>query len=241
MARLSNSVLGYWRRTFATECLHILGNLSFHISDTLDPKRPAMILELTDGSVQVAVTPDIAERSGIAVSDDVSPDDLKRGLRRAGVTLHDPDYLFYLSTDEPLPSGSTKAPRQLTDADRTAFDIFYNTASEQDREDAWVELHHWAVFGCFDGDRLVSAASMNLWNDSLIADLGVLTLPDARGKGIARAVVQAINMFSRQQGYEPQYRCQLDNQASVALAKSSGLTLFGQWTVASDPRVPGKE
>jgi len=82
---------------------------------------------------------------------------------------------------------------------------------------------------------------MNLWSDSPIADLGVLTLPDARGKGMARAVVQAINTVSRQQGYEPQYRCQLDNHASVALAKSCGLMLFGQWTVATDPRVSSKE
>jgi predicted GNAT family acetyltransferase len=90
------------------------------------------------------------------------------------------------------------------------------------------------VFGCFDGDRLISAASAYPWESSRIADLGVLTLPDVRGKGYARAVVQAINWHSRHQGYEPQYRCQLDNHASVSLAKACGLTLFGEWVVASD-------
>jgi hypothetical protein len=34
--------------------------------------------------------------------------------------------------------------------------------------------------------------------------------------------------------FEPQYRCQLDNHASVALAKACGLTLFGKWVVAAD-------
>jgi len=140
MATFSNPVLGYWHRIFAADRLNTVGNLSFGISDRLNPKRPAMILELTDGSVRAVVTSAIAERSGIADSDGFSPDDLKIRLRDAGVTLHDPDFLFYLSTDERLPSDPTKAPRQLTDADRTAFDVFYNTASEQDREDAWVEL-----------------------------------------------------------------------------------------------------
>ncbi|PZU71456.1 MAG: GNAT family N-acetyltransferase [Brevundimonas sp.] len=195
-----------------------------------------MMLEQADGSLRLVVTPEIAQRAGIAELDGLAADDLKSCLGQAGVTLHDPDYLFYLSADVHVVEDPAKAPRKLTDADRTAFEIFYNAASEQDREDAWVELDHWAVFGCFDGGRLVCAASMNLWDDSPIADLGVLTLPDARGKRFARATVQSINRFSQQQGYEPQYRCQMDNHASVALARSCGLTLFGRWTVATDPR-----
>ena len=62
----------------------------------------------------------------------------------------------------------------------------------------------------------------------------MLTLPDVRGRGFARAVVLTISDFSRREGYEPQYRCQLDNLASVALAKSCGFALFGKWIVASD-------
>jgi predicted GNAT family acetyltransferase len=90
------------------------------------------------------------------------------------------------------------------------------------------------VFGCFDGDRLVSAASACLWENAPVADLGVLTLPDVRGRGFARTVVLTISDFARREGYEPQYRCQLDNLTSVALAKSCGFALFGKWIVASD-------
>jgi hypothetical protein len=36
-----------------------------------------------------------------------------------------------------------------------------------------------------------------------------------------------------QKGYEPQYRCQLDNHASLAVAKAAGLTHFGTWEVVS--------
>lgn len=228
-------VINHWHRAFATDRPIVHGTLSYGVSATLNPRRPAMILQETDGTAQAVVTPEVAHRIGLQASDALSVADLQDRLAAAGIALHDPDHLFYLATDRRQATAPTATARRLSEADRPAFDTFYHAASEQDREDAWVELDHWAVFGCFDGDRLVCAASMNLWDDSPIADLGVLTLPDARGKGFGRAVVQAINHHARQQGYEPQYRCQLDNRASVALAKSCGLALFGQWIVAAGP------
>lgn len=227
-------VLDYWHRALAADRASIHGTLSFAVSAALNPRRPAMMLERQDGSVQAVVRPEIAERLGSMEWDGCSADEAKRRWQAVGVTLHDADYLFYLPAIAGNEGDGILNPRRLTEADRSAFDIFYHTASEQDREDSWVELDHWAVFGCFDGDRLVSAASMNLWDDSPIADLGVLTLPEARGKGFARAVVEAINLYARRQGHEPQYRCQLDNAASVALARSCGFALFGQWVVAAD-------
>lgn len=155
-------------------------------------------------------------------------------LAKEGVVFHDPDFLFYLPADAAAETGGARSARRLTAGDHAAFGIFHSSTSEDDREDAFVELDHWAVFGCFDDDRLVSAASAILWNDSPVADLGVLTLADARGRGYARAAVHAINRYSLQQGYEPQYRCQLDNHASVALAKACGLTLFGKWIVGTN-------
>lgn len=172
-----------------------------------------MVLELCDGTRHVATG----------------------GAPEAGVRFHDPDFLFYLSVGAAaVPDIERRgAVRQLADADQTLFGDFHADASEQDREDAWVELDHWAVFGSFEGDRLVSAASLLRWPDSSIADLGVLTLVDARGRGHARAVVHAAARFARSKGQEPQYRCQVDNHASIALARSCGFVLFGRWTVAT--------
>jgi len=100
-------------------------------------------------------------------------------------------------------------------------------------DDAYVELDHWAVFGTFEQDRLVGAASAYPWQDAQIADVGVLTLAPFRGRGHARRVVREICKYVYGQGYEPQYRCQLDNLASAAVAKAAGLTLFGTWEVIS--------
>jgi GNAT superfamily N-acetyltransferase len=87
-----------------------------------------------------------------------------------------------------------------------------------------------------DGGWLGCAASMYPWGDAPVADLGVLTLPRFRGQGYGRRVVRAMSRYALARGYEPQYRCQLDNHASVALAGSAGLVPFGTWDiVAPDP------
>lgn len=121
----------------------------------------------------------------------------------------------------------------MTDRDGAIFSAFQSSATEQDLDDAYVELDHWAVFGSLDGDRLVCAASMYPWEDAPIADTGVLTLPPFRGRGHARRVVRSISRHACERGFEPQYRCQSDNAASAALAKAAGLALFGTWEVIS--------
>lgn len=236
-------ILNYWHAAFVGRSVGIGSNLSLVVSDRLSRKRPAVILEGADGLTRAALMPELADRIDADKAGNMSIDGLRALLAEAGISLHDPDFLFY------LPAGPSRVPaahqmnrpRQLTNDDRTAFDIFQSEASEQDLEDSWVELDHWAVFGRFDDDRLVCAASMYLWENSPVADLGVLTLADARGKGHAHAVVQAINQHARHKGYEPQYRCQIDNHASIALAKACGLALFGKWVVASPLEDPKQE
>nr|WP_277925856.1 GNAT family N-acetyltransferase [Sphingomonas sp. JXJ CY 53] len=168
-----------------------------------------MILTRDDGTVSVALQPSLAERAQLLDAGSISLPDLRTRLAASGIVL----------------------VRRVTEADRDAFDRFYRSASPQDRDDAWVEFDHAAVFGSFDGDRLVCAASMVPWPESPLADLGVLTLPDARGRGHARAVIAAIADHAVTAGYEPQYRCQTDNRASVALARSAGFGSLGQWEV----------
>jgi hypothetical protein len=43
--------------------------------------------------------------------------------------------------------------------------------------------------------------------------------------------VRALSAAALQRGYEPQYRCQMDNVASAALAGSAGFERFGRWDV----------
>lgn len=236
MTSFPQPILNYWHDLFAGDAVVAGGEAScIAVNSALDGKRRAMILEHAGGSIVAVLTPALADRIGVDRTRRMSIAALRERLAALGVRLHDPDYLFYLP--ETPKQGGAASPaancRQLTPADREAFETFQAEASEQDLEDAYVELDHWAAFGSFEGDRLVSAASMYPWDNQRIADVGVLTLPAFRARGHARSVLQAINSFARCQGYEPQYRCQTDNDASVALARAAGLMLFGRWEVAS--------
>jgi GNAT superfamily N-acetyltransferase len=125
--------------------------------------------------------------------------------------------------------------RRLTAEDAELFKAFEASATEQDLDDAYVELDHWRVFGALVEGKLVAAASMYPWDNSKIADMGVLTLPEYRGQGHGKAVVQALAKHAYELGYEPQYRHQSHNLSSKGVALGCGFEFFGQRDVVLLP------
>ncbi|MGG0669872.1 GNAT family N-acetyltransferase [Sporosarcina koreensis] len=238
MKLFSQTITTFWQTQFLNgDILYIDKAFTVTINPDLSEDRRVMMLETSDGRVMAVLTPELADKLDLYQWQDLSEFAFRQKLIEIGVTLHGADYLFYFSRaeknilmQEPLESSL----RQLTEQDETIFSEFESAASKQDLDDAYVELDHWAVFGSFEKSRLVSAASMYPWgNAQQIADLGVLTLIPFRGKGHARKVVRSICKYAYNQEYEPQYRCQLDNEASVSLAKAAGFTLFGKWETIS--------
>lgn len=145
------------------------------------------------------------------------------------------DQFFYFSQKALSTLRLKKVPcyiRALTIADTKIFQSFCESSSEEDLDGASVELEHWLVYGLFSNEQLVAVASMYSWDEEAnIADLGVLTLSDQRGKGYARELVLAICQAALDKGYQPQYRCQLDNKGSLALANSLNLIPYIKWDV----------
>ncbi|MCG7407026.1 GNAT family N-acetyltransferase [Paenibacillus sp. ACRRX] len=233
----SQTTTDFWQAPFVN------GSLLYHdeeftiiINSDLSEDNRVMVLETTDGKVSAVLTPALADKAGLTVQEELTEAIFRQKLNGAGITLHGADYLFYFTEEDKhvLEQETVKGDlRQLTVQDDVVFSEFQASASEQDLDDAYVELDHWAVFGSFDQHNLVCAASMYPWENAQIADIGVLTLIAYRGKGHARNVVRSISRYACKQGYEPQYRCQLDNYASTSLAKAAGLTLFGKWEVVS--------
>jgi RimJ/RimL family protein N-acetyltransferase len=235
-------VTDYWHATFSGDDV-LLRDATFTVAVNagLSEDRRVMVLRTTDGAVAAVLTPSLADAVGVCESRPRSEADLRRALSEGGVALHPADNVFYFSRADLntlLDEGPHPGVRRLSGADAALFAQFQSSAPEQDLDDAYVEMDHWAVFGAFAQGRLVTAASMYPWGGARIADLGVLTLPAYRRRGHARAVVRASCKHAAQHGYEPQYRCQLDNHASLAVAKAAGLTLFGTWEVVS-PGSPG--
>ncbi|WP_227011822.1 GNAT family N-acetyltransferase [Paenibacillus lutimineralis] len=237
MPIFSPTITDFWQTEFLNgDVLYSDEVFTIAINPDLDEDRRIMVLETIDGRVMVVLTPALAEKTALHKKQGLSEETFRQKLNEAGVSLHGADYLFYFSEADKnvvLQENLEGELRRLTGHDHAVFSNFQSSASEQDLDDAYVELDHWAVFGSFEQNRLVSAASMYPWENSRIADLGVLTLTSFRGKGHARKVVRSISKYAYGQGYEPQYRCQLDNLASVSLAKAAGLTLYGKWDVVS--------
>lgn len=233
----SPSITGFWQGSFGNgETVAGTDGLSITVNPDLPQDRRVTVLEEPNGPARVALTPALAERIGLRGRPDWTITSLRAALADAGIILHEADYIFYFSEDaknQVLAEPDATGVRLLGPADAEAFATFEAANTEQDLDDAYVELDHWAVVGAFQDEELVSATSAYPWADSRLADLGVLTLPTARGQGHARNVVRTIARHAYARGYEPQYRCQLDNVASRALAGRSGLSLFGTWEVIS--------
>lgn len=233
MPGFSAAVERFWRAPLQRGEVLLRADALTIVSDPgLPDEHRATITDIRGGPTIAALSPATAARVLARPVRDES--ELRAALADAQVLLHPADAVFYFSLDAKadLLSGPGEANvRRLSEGDRDAFAAFAAAAPAQDLDDAYVELDHWAVFGGFDGQQLVSAASMYPWGGADLGDLGVLTLPGSRRSGLARAVVREICRHAYRQGYEPQYRCQLDNAASLALAASAGFTWFANWEV----------
>lgn len=228
----SDTVNTYWRDTFRGEGV-VFEDKHFSIATTsaLDDGADGAILDMADRTLVIlrkALAKQLLSETPLSVSE------FHRCLAEAGIRCHGADHLFYFPEAELKDIAKLDIwpdIRLLTEEDAPLFDAFCDKASEADLDAASVELDHWLVAGAFENGELVSAASMYPWDDTRLADTGVLTLPYARGKGYASRLFRAISHFAIERGFEPQYRCQLDNLPSVALAKTCGLVEFGKWDV----------
>jgi RimJ/RimL family protein N-acetyltransferase len=221
----ASAIADYWNAPFdAGTVLFADGGFRLSVNPSLAADRRVQVLT-TDGLIRAVVTPEIAAQLGQVTS----LNELHTQLGSAGLALNGADFLYYFgSHDRPTAHPSV---RRLSADDAALFARFESATSDQDRDDAFVELDHWAVFGAIVDGELVSAASAYPWSNSPVADMGVLTVVSARGAGHGRAVIHALSAFAIDEGYQPQYRCQLDNAASIALAGRAGLSLFGTWDV----------
>ena len=237
ITKFSPIIEAYWHDLFLTgDQIYQNDQLTVVVSTILQPERQLMLRQCVGGRLWAVMTPDIASRLGLSTGLQIGFSEaiLRQRLQQTEIRLHGADQLFYFSAADQqalLQQARLAHVRQLHAEDAALFARFQSLASEQDLDDAYVELDHWAVFGAFADGQLVCAASMYPWDGKKIADTGVLTLPDYRGAGHARGVIRGISRYACEQGYQPQYRCQTDNLASTALAKAAGLDLYGRWEV----------
>lgn len=232
----SNIVHSYWQNQTGVNTAFKNDSYSVFLNEDLDKDYELMILEFAKNVNWVIMRYDLLDRLGKENLEKLDFIQFKSVLEKQAIPLHGADHVFYFSEEEKTRIKSLEFPhsiRALTKPDTAYFTVFEDSATEQDLDDASVDIDHWKAYGAFEDDKLVAVASMYPWDDnSQIGDMGVLTLLDYRGKGYAKKLIEIISQSALQQGYEPQYRCQLDNIGSVGLAKKLNLDLFALWNVS---------
>lgn len=238
---ISPVVQQYWNDQFQGEILCNHPKFTLLLNEDLEEESQIMTLEFPSGNNWAMISPKVANHlkgTNLLHLDFEKFIDL---LKHKQLFLYGADYIFYFPEEEKsviLNLNDPQNMRPLTKNDTDYFTIFESLSTEEDLDGAFVELNHWKVFGIFENNQLITVTSVYPWReDSKLADIGVITLDNFRGKGYARQAVQVISKATLQDGYEPQYRCQLNNTASVALAKKLNLSLFAKWNCISPESV----
>lgn len=136
-------------------------------------------------------------------------------------------HLAYYLYPPDLPAYLPPAPfvlRQLSPADSDHMRALHEANTPEDVEEGFVEVSHEIAFGCFSDDLLVAAASG--YERTGFMDIGVLTHPAYRQKGLGKAVVGAVCKWSIQRDMIPQYRCNQQNYASAGVAERLHFRLY---------------
>lgn len=232
-------VVTYWNSQIHGELLLTNRQMSAVQNDSLSAnRRVTLLLDQSTGHTVVAAQAQVwAQMDLTALQDEAPIEQVIAKLKDIGIEMHTPDNMFYppAGSDLELPSLPTGMSVTVLDSDSVdhvaMFDDFERQAPRADLEQAQVALDDWLVVGVVYEGRLVGVASLYPWGDDTFADIGVLTLPGFRGKGVAKTLVQRAHRMVRDRGYVLQYRCQIDNVASRALAESVGLELYAQWSI----------
>lgn len=229
LMKFPEPIYRYWKTPFIGTDLYRDSKLSVVLNPELEADEKVTILHTVgDAHTAIALRPDVAQSlKATAIWDAGGPLSeavVREGLQQIGIVMHGADNLFY-----------------LPDSARGAlFAEFERHVSQEDLDAALIDLDDWAVFGALGQDgRLLSIASTYPWGGVPLADIGVLTLESARGNGCAKQLLRAAARHAMARGYELQYRCQLDNKASMALAQAAGLVLFGCWEISSPDSAAG--
>ncbi len=132
-------------------------------------------------------------------------------------------YLFPPSLPDPTPRHPFIL-RQLTDKDAEAMSALHAANTAEDVDEGFVEVSHLVAFGCFYGDQLVSAASGYMRTGFL--DIGILTHPDFRKKGLGKSAVGGVCQWAIQRDIIAQYRHNVLNINSQYVAKSLNFEMY---------------
>jgi RimJ/RimL family protein N-acetyltransferase len=230
---LRQRVLATWQRAFPGLSDPLDEPGTSILADPQTPPTAWVSLWPVGQRVVVRVAPDVAEQLRAVLErspprhrmtgDDVAACWPDQPAERAPQRLHALDP----ATFRPASPAPDHQVRELTEADRDAFEEFLGRCSADDRDEGDVDIggEHELTVGMQVDDRIVAVASMFEWRG--FSDLGVLTAPQYRRQGTGSAVVSALCERLLDGPRVVVYRYSLDNPGSAGVARTLALTPIG--------------
>ncbi len=124
--------------------------------------------------------------------------------------------------------------RGLAECDAGVFEELTSHLSELDREHGGLDFSPQAMWGAFVEERMVAAASCDLWPGRL-AHLGVAVHPDFRGRKIGQAVAMEAAKGALAQGRIVQFRVVQARADGMDLAIRLGFEPFAETIYVHPP------
>jgi predicted GNAT family acetyltransferase len=142
------------------------------------------------------------------------------------IESHGHGITYYLHPSD-LPAHLPPQPfhvRKLSSADADGMTALNEACTAEEVEEGYVEVTHQIAFGCFHQEQLVAASSG--YERRGFLDIGVLTHPDFRKKGLGKAVVGALCAWAVEKHIIAQYRHDALNLNSQHVAVSLGFNPY---------------
>jgi RimJ/RimL family protein N-acetyltransferase len=148
-----------------------------------------------------------------------------------------PAYVGYADETDLIAQRQDNKIKLINDETKSALINFSKSVNELDWEHSGIEIDQPPIFGYFEGEEILSAASYEIWGDS-IAHIGLVTLPTKRGNGLGKLIVSATADYAINQGLIAQYRTLESNLPSIAIANRLGFQAYAK-TIAV--RIKGRD
>lgn len=145
---------------------------------------------------------------------------------KESIRSHNHGKTYYLHPSD-LPPYLPPEPfslRKLTIKDAEHMSALHAANTTKDVEEGYVEVTHQIAFGCFHEGQLVAASSG--YERTGFLDIGVLTHPNFRKKGLGKAVVGTLCNWANEKHIIPQYRHDILNTSSQHVAQSLNFKLY---------------
>lgn len=190
---------------YADQHAIILWRIAEHTFALIDPAYTQLLKDI------ILQLPPNTSLSGAAI---------QQALGEKTIESHDVDLIHYLPPLA-LPDLTVPPPfsvRALTLADQAQLATLHNHCTPEEVDNAYVEIDHEIVFGCFHGTELVAATSG--YRIAGFMDIGVLTHLKFRKLGLGNLVVAALSAWAIAHNIIAQYRCNIHNPGSMGIARA---------------------